>query len=189
MYTTGRGSIGCPHYPYIDWSICTFNHDPRMKNSPFKYNLNYKCTIMRFLWRQFQHLKKKKKKAVLFISSLKYRLDQEVEVEDFQKYSEKVQASLYGCPVESPPVALLHKKGKNSSKAKGNRNKKVWYKLLQYHSRVFQYSPNYGSQMNKDNITYMKERILLLYIFHHCKWLPWHNLCGLHLHHSLLLEL
>uniref|UniRef100_A0A8D2NTU0 Laminin subunit alpha 4 n=1 Tax=Zosterops lateralis melanops TaxID=1220523 RepID=A0A8D2NTU0_ZOSLA len=53
------------------------------------------------------------------------RLDQEVEVEDFQKYSEKVQASLYGCPVESPPVALLHKKGKNSSKVKGNRNKKV----------------------------------------------------------------
>ncbi|XP_064505805.1 laminin subunit alpha-4 isoform X3 [Pseudopipra pipra] len=53
------------------------------------------------------------------------RLDEEVEVEDFQKYSEKVQISLYGCPVESPPVALLHKKGKNSSKAKGNRNKKV----------------------------------------------------------------
>ncbi|NWV64755.1 LAMA4 protein, partial [Malurus elegans] len=53
------------------------------------------------------------------------RSDQEVEVEDFQKYSEKVQASLYGCPVESPPVALLQKKGKNSSKAKGNRNKKV----------------------------------------------------------------
>uniref|UniRef100_A0A8C3TTX2 Laminin subunit alpha-4 n=1 Tax=Catharus ustulatus TaxID=91951 RepID=A0A8C3TTX2_CATUS len=52
------------------------------------------------------------------------RLDQEVEVEDFQKYTEKVQASLYGCPVESPPVALLHKKGKNSSKPKGNRNKK-----------------------------------------------------------------
>uniref|UniRef100_U3J2Y1 Laminin subunit alpha-4 n=1 Tax=Anas platyrhynchos platyrhynchos TaxID=8840 RepID=U3J2Y1_ANAPP len=49
----------------------------------------------------------------------------EVEVEDFQRYSEKVQTSFYGCPVESPPVALLHKKGKNSSKAKGNRNKKV----------------------------------------------------------------
>ncbi|NXU87921.1 LAMA4 protein, partial [Xiphorhynchus elegans] len=53
------------------------------------------------------------------------RLDEEVEVEDFQKYPEKVQTSLYGCPVESPPVALLHKKGKNSSKAKGSRNKKV----------------------------------------------------------------
>ncbi|KFV64282.1 Laminin subunit alpha-4 [Dryobates pubescens] len=53
------------------------------------------------------------------------RLDREVEVEDFQQYPEKVQASLYGCPVETPPVALLHKKGKNSSKAKGNRNKKV----------------------------------------------------------------
>uniref|UniRef100_A0A8V0YED5 Laminin subunit alpha-4 n=1 Tax=Gallus gallus TaxID=9031 RepID=A0A8V0YED5_CHICK len=53
------------------------------------------------------------------------RLDREVEVEDFQRYSEKVQTSFYGCPVESPPVALLHKKGRNSSKAKGNRNKKV----------------------------------------------------------------
>ncbi|NXT28852.1 LAMA4 protein, partial [Syrrhaptes paradoxus] len=53
------------------------------------------------------------------------RLDREVEVEDFQQYPEKVQTSLYGCPVESPPVALLHKKRKNSSKDKGNRNKKV----------------------------------------------------------------
>ncbi|KFV85202.1 Laminin subunit alpha-4 [Struthio camelus australis] len=53
------------------------------------------------------------------------RLDREVEVEDFQRYSEKVRTSFYGCPVESPPIALLHKKGKNSSKAKGNRNKKV----------------------------------------------------------------
>uniref|UniRef100_A0A8C8SRY5 Laminin subunit alpha-4 n=1 Tax=Pelusios castaneus TaxID=367368 RepID=A0A8C8SRY5_9SAUR len=53
------------------------------------------------------------------------RLDREVEVEDFQRYPEKIQTSLYGCPVESPPVALLHKKGKNSSKAKGSRNKKV----------------------------------------------------------------
>nr|XP_006123285.1 laminin subunit alpha-4 [Pelodiscus sinensis] len=53
------------------------------------------------------------------------KLDREVEVEDFQRYPEKVQTSLYGCPVDSPPVALLHKKGKNSSKAKGNHNKKV----------------------------------------------------------------
>uniref|UniRef100_A0A8C4WNR3 Laminin subunit alpha-4 n=1 Tax=Gopherus evgoodei TaxID=1825980 RepID=A0A8C4WNR3_9SAUR len=53
------------------------------------------------------------------------RLDREVEVEDFQRYPEKVQTSLYGCPVDSPPVALLHKKGKNSSKAKGSHNKKV----------------------------------------------------------------
>ncbi|XP_031467021.1 laminin subunit alpha-4 isoform X1 [Phasianus colchicus] len=53
------------------------------------------------------------------------RLDREVEVEDFQRYLEKVQTSFYGCPVESPPVALLHKKGRNSSKAKGNCNKKV----------------------------------------------------------------
>lgn len=70
----------------------------------------------------------KKIKADFVILSLKHRLDREVEVEDFQRYSEKVQTSFYGCPVESPPVALLHKKGRNSSKAKGNRNKKVCYK-------------------------------------------------------------
>ncbi|KAJ6660275.1 hypothetical protein lerEdw1_017975 [Lerista edwardsae] len=53
------------------------------------------------------------------------RLDRDVEVEDFQRYSEKVQASLYGCPVESPPAALFHKKSKNSSKSKGSHNKGV----------------------------------------------------------------
>ncbi|XP_074846818.1 laminin subunit alpha-4 [Carettochelys insculpta] len=53
------------------------------------------------------------------------RLDQEVEVEDFQRYPEKVQASLYGCPDDAPPVPLLHKKRKNSSKVKGSHNKKV----------------------------------------------------------------
>uniref|UniRef100_A0A663LXP2 Laminin subunit alpha 4 n=1 Tax=Athene cunicularia TaxID=194338 RepID=A0A663LXP2_ATHCN len=64
------------------------------------------------------------------------RLDREVEVEDFQQYSEKVQTSLYGCPVESPPVALLHKKGKNSSKAKGNRNKKPSTSLKKLYQEV-----------------------------------------------------
>uniref|UniRef100_A0A8D0C9K3 Laminin subunit alpha-4 n=1 Tax=Salvator merianae TaxID=96440 RepID=A0A8D0C9K3_SALMN len=53
------------------------------------------------------------------------RLDRDVEVEDFQQYPEKVQASLYGCPVESPPAALFYKKRKNSSKSKGSHNKRV----------------------------------------------------------------
>ncbi|XP_053163539.1 laminin subunit alpha-4 isoform X2 [Hemicordylus capensis] len=53
------------------------------------------------------------------------RLDRDIEVEDFQRYPEKVQASLYGCPVESPPAALFHKKRKNSSKSKGSHNKRV----------------------------------------------------------------
>ncbi|XP_032999520.1 laminin subunit alpha-4 [Lacerta agilis] len=53
------------------------------------------------------------------------RLDQDVEVEDFQRYPEKIQASLYGCPVESPPAALFHKKRKNSSKPKGSQKKRV----------------------------------------------------------------
>ncbi|XP_063773222.1 laminin subunit alpha-4 [Pseudophryne corroboree] len=53
------------------------------------------------------------------------RIDRDVEVEDFQKYTEKVQASLHGCPVETPPIALIHKRGKNSSKAKGKQKNRV----------------------------------------------------------------
>ncbi|XP_058513125.1 laminin subunit alpha-4 isoform X2 [Ochotona princeps] len=52
------------------------------------------------------------------------RLDRDVEVEDFQRYSEKVHTSLYECPIEPSPLLLLHKKGKNSSKPKTNHNKK-----------------------------------------------------------------
>ncbi|XP_043858988.1 laminin subunit alpha-4 [Dromiciops gliroides] len=52
------------------------------------------------------------------------RLGRDVEVEDFQRYSEKVHTSLYECPIESAPVSLLHKKEKNSSKPKANKNKK-----------------------------------------------------------------
>uniref|UniRef100_A0A8D0GDX5 Laminin subunit alpha-4 n=1 Tax=Sphenodon punctatus TaxID=8508 RepID=A0A8D0GDX5_SPHPU len=53
------------------------------------------------------------------------RLDRDVEVEDFQRYPEKVQTSLDGCLVEYPPAALHQKKRKNSSKAKGRHNKKM----------------------------------------------------------------
>ncbi|XP_075059041.1 laminin subunit alpha-4 [Mixophyes fleayi] len=53
------------------------------------------------------------------------RIDRDVEVEDFQKYTDKVQVSLYGCPVETPPIALIHKRGKNSSKAKGKQKSRV----------------------------------------------------------------
>ncbi|XP_075410771.1 laminin subunit alpha-4 isoform X2 [Tenrec ecaudatus] len=52
------------------------------------------------------------------------RLDRDVEVEDFQRYSQQVHTSLYECPIESSPLFLLHKKGKNSSKPKTNQNKK-----------------------------------------------------------------
>uniref|UniRef100_A0A8C5PV54 Laminin subunit alpha 4 n=1 Tax=Leptobrachium leishanense TaxID=445787 RepID=A0A8C5PV54_9ANUR len=53
------------------------------------------------------------------------RVDRDVEVEDFQKYTEKVQMSLFGCPVESPPVELLYKRGKNSSKSKDKQKKRI----------------------------------------------------------------
>ncbi|XP_065744712.1 laminin subunit alpha-4 [Phocoena phocoena] len=52
------------------------------------------------------------------------RLDRDVEVEDFQRYSEKVHTSLYECPIESSPLFLLHKKGKKSSKPETSQNKK-----------------------------------------------------------------
>ncbi|KAF3831845.1 hypothetical protein GH733_000657 [Mirounga leonina] len=52
------------------------------------------------------------------------RLDRDVEVEDFQRYSEKVHTSLYECPIESSPLFLLYKKRKNSSKPKTSQNKK-----------------------------------------------------------------
>lgn len=52
------------------------------------------------------------------------RLDRDVEVEDFQRYSEKVHTSLYECPIESSPLLLLHKKGRNSSKPKTNKQGK-----------------------------------------------------------------
>lgn len=53
------------------------------------------------------------------------RLDRDVEVEDFQRYSEKVHTSLYECPIENSPLLLLHKKGKNSSKPKTSQTRKV----------------------------------------------------------------
>ncbi|XP_026582311.1 laminin subunit alpha-4 [Pseudonaja textilis] len=59
------------------------------------------------------------------VSTKKFRLDRDIDVEDFQRYPEKVHASLYGCPVESPPVALFHKKRKNSSKAKESHSKRA----------------------------------------------------------------
>ncbi|XP_023561906.1 laminin subunit alpha-4 isoform X2 [Octodon degus] len=52
------------------------------------------------------------------------RLDKDVEVEDFQRYSEKVHTSLYECPIESSPLFLFHKKGKNFSRPKPSQNKK-----------------------------------------------------------------
>ncbi|XP_051781199.1 laminin subunit alpha-4 [Erpetoichthys calabaricus] len=51
--------------------------------------------------------------------------DRDIEVEDFQKYSEKVSVSLYGCPAEKPPAALLLKSDRNLSKIKKSRSNKV----------------------------------------------------------------
>uniref|UniRef100_A0A4W3HSL5 Laminin subunit alpha 4 n=1 Tax=Callorhinchus milii TaxID=7868 RepID=A0A4W3HSL5_CALMI len=53
------------------------------------------------------------------------RLDKDTEVEDFQTYTEKVQTSLYGCPTETHPAAILHQSQRNSAKAKRGRSGKV----------------------------------------------------------------
>uniref|UniRef100_H3B5B8 Laminin subunit alpha 4 n=1 Tax=Latimeria chalumnae TaxID=7897 RepID=H3B5B8_LATCH len=53
------------------------------------------------------------------------KVDRDVEVEDFQRYTEKVQVSLHDCPVEKPPAALVSKHERNSVKSKEGRKTKA----------------------------------------------------------------
>ncbi|KAJ8270780.1 hypothetical protein GJAV_G00119200 [Gymnothorax javanicus] len=53
------------------------------------------------------------------------RQDRDIEPEDFQRYTQNVQASLQDCPVERPPAALHTKPSRNSSKSKQGHSKKV----------------------------------------------------------------
>ncbi|KAG9347438.1 hypothetical protein JZ751_005005 [Albula glossodonta] len=53
------------------------------------------------------------------------RQDRDIEPEDFQRYSENVQASLQDCPVERPPAALHLKQSRNSAKSKQANVRKV----------------------------------------------------------------
>lgn len=53
------------------------------------------------------------------------RQDRDIEPEDFQRYSENVQASLQDCPVERPPAAMLTKEGKDSSRHRSGHSRKV----------------------------------------------------------------
>nr|XP_014340991.1 PREDICTED: laminin subunit alpha-4 [Latimeria chalumnae] len=53
------------------------------------------------------------------------KVDRDVEVEDFQRYTEKVQVSLHDCPVEKPPAALVSKHERNSVKSKEGRKRKA----------------------------------------------------------------
>ncbi|MGH0142253.1 UNVERIFIED_CONTAM: hypothetical protein FKN15_024050, partial [Acipenser sinensis] len=58
------------------------------------------------------------------------RPDRDMEVEDFQRYTEKVQALLHGCPMEKPPAALYAKPDRNSSKPKrGHASKFIFAKV------------------------------------------------------------
>ncbi|KAG1933974.1 laminin subunit alpha-5 [Pimephales promelas] len=53
------------------------------------------------------------------------RQDRDIEPEDFQRYSENVQASLQDCPVERPPSALLNKENRESSRRSPGHSRKV----------------------------------------------------------------
>ncbi|XP_066554921.1 laminin subunit alpha-4 [Amia ocellicauda] len=53
------------------------------------------------------------------------RHKRDIELEDFQKYTEKVHTSLQDCPVEKPPAALRLKEYPNSSKTKKGQTRKV----------------------------------------------------------------
>uniref|UniRef100_A0A3Q1FGE6 Laminin subunit alpha 4 n=2 Tax=Acanthochromis polyacanthus TaxID=80966 RepID=A0A3Q1FGE6_9TELE len=53
------------------------------------------------------------------------RQDRDIEPEDFQRYTEKVQTSLQDCPVQRPPAALLSRHRDNTARAKQSQSHKV----------------------------------------------------------------
>ncbi|XP_034068297.1 laminin subunit alpha-4 [Gymnodraco acuticeps] len=53
------------------------------------------------------------------------RQDRDIEPEDFQRYTEKVQTSLQDCPVQRPPAALLSRHREHSSRARQSMSQKV----------------------------------------------------------------
>ncbi|XP_008283859.1 laminin subunit alpha-4 [Stegastes partitus] len=53
------------------------------------------------------------------------RQDRDIEPEDFQRYTEKVQTSLQDCPVQRPPAALLSRHRDNTARAKQSQSQKV----------------------------------------------------------------
>ncbi|XP_039981143.1 laminin subunit alpha-4 [Xiphias gladius] len=53
------------------------------------------------------------------------RQDRDIEPEDFQRYTEKVQTSLQDCPVQPPPAALLSRHRDNTSRAKHGQSQRV----------------------------------------------------------------
>uniref|UniRef100_A0A8D0ABF3 Laminin, alpha 4 n=1 Tax=Sander lucioperca TaxID=283035 RepID=A0A8D0ABF3_SANLU len=53
------------------------------------------------------------------------RQDRDIEPEDFQRYTEKVQTSLQDCPVQRPPAALMSRHREHTSRAKQSQSQKV----------------------------------------------------------------
>ncbi|KAF7645862.1 hypothetical protein LDENG_00196930 [Lucifuga dentata] len=53
------------------------------------------------------------------------RQDRDIEPEDFQRYTEKVETSLQDCPVERPPAALMSNSRENTSRTKQIQSRKV----------------------------------------------------------------
>ncbi|XP_049913643.1 laminin subunit alpha-4 [Epinephelus moara] len=53
------------------------------------------------------------------------RQDRDIEPEDFQRYTEKVQTSLQECPVQRPPAALLSRSREHASRAKQSQSHKA----------------------------------------------------------------
>nr|XP_019947151.1 PREDICTED: laminin subunit alpha-4 [Paralichthys olivaceus] len=53
------------------------------------------------------------------------RQDRDIEPEDFQRYTEKVQTSLQDCPIQRPPAALLSRHRENISRAKYGQSQRV----------------------------------------------------------------
>uniref|UniRef100_A0A3Q1IK94 Laminin, alpha 4 n=1 Tax=Anabas testudineus TaxID=64144 RepID=A0A3Q1IK94_ANATE len=58
-----------------------------------------------------------------YINRITNEQDRDIEPEDFQRYTEKVQASLQDCPLQRPPAVLLSRQQDNSSIARHESQK------------------------------------------------------------------
>ncbi|XP_067881643.1 laminin subunit alpha-4 [Heterodontus francisci] len=101
------------------------------------------------------------------------RIDKDIEVEDFQTYTEKVQAFLHGCPVESLPAAITHKHQKHFAKAKRGRSRKVGNDKAELLNVPVVHSPKIeGNKLHEDVQCYLPNNLKTIQHAHQYGGIP-----------------
>lgn len=98
------------------------------------------------------------------------RLDKDIEVEDFQTYTEKVQASLQGCPVETMPAAIFDKPERNFAKAKRERDRKFGSGLVAH--PMAHEAKTRGNSLHEDVHCHQTNNIKTIHNAHHYGGIP-----------------